>query len=457
MSIQQAQFQATRDLQDYLGRGNLRVQGMDIASREAVARQNLGLQGYQGAEAADLNRRDLMLRGAAQQSQETLGAMGLSAGLRGSSNAFQQLQTNLGMGQAGLGNLAGALAGQYTPPQFQAPEAASLNTLARDMGSPSYGPGGGAGGFRAPSAIVNQAISGMEQPGQNIQGMQGIAGYNANNGGYGSPSTQWAHNLVNEETQGMKPAPLPTQPGPGPGAQWNARFQQLLAQNGGQVPPMDVLIREATPFAGSPAQAQAFLEAGRAYFQATGKPMHEGQINDALGQVKAGVAVDRSAWRDPGAGVQPRAPQQQAMTGLRPEGQYGITSGPLNQTRVAQGAGQAEPMMGLAGQPVMRTAQQQGQYRAPSAGPMGAAAPSQYSPSPYLQQQQRQAQAFLNQLPDPHKVNVAGFNRLPRSAQDFTMSAYAAKGYDPGDVTEQFGRMLPRAVGARRGFQAPSA
>lgn len=72
-----------------------------------------------------------------------------------------------------------------------------------------------------------------------------------------------------------------------------------------------------------------------------------------------------------------------------------------------------------------------------------------------LTQNTRTAQSILDQLPDPHRVNVFSFNKLPTSVKQTVLGAYSAKGYDEGDVQEQWARMLPKATGAKRGYISP--
>jgi hypothetical protein len=86
----------------------------------------------------------------------------------------------------------------------------------------------------------------------------------------------------------------------------------------------------------------------------------------------------------------------------------------------------------------------QGQFVAPM-GSQGTALGNQVS----------QANSYLANLPSPQRVNVAAMRRLPQSAQDFAVSGYSQLGYDEGDIKEQWDRMLPTAVGPRRGFVAP--
>jgi hypothetical protein len=72
-----------------------------------------------------------------------------------------------------------------------------------------------------------------------------------------------------------------------------------------------------------------------------------------------------------------------------------------------------------------------------------------------LQQNIDRGQQILAGLPDPQKVNVASYLRLPKSVQQTVLAGYEAKGFDPNDVAEQFGRMLPTATGPKRGYVAP--
>jgi hypothetical protein len=72
-----------------------------------------------------------------------------------------------------------------------------------------------------------------------------------------------------------------------------------------------------------------------------------------------------------------------------------------------------------------------------------------------LQQNIDRGQQILAGLPDPQKVNVASYLRLPKSVQDVVLSGYEARGYDKGDIAEQFQRMLPTATGPKRGYIAP--
>jgi hypothetical protein len=72
-----------------------------------------------------------------------------------------------------------------------------------------------------------------------------------------------------------------------------------------------------------------------------------------------------------------------------------------------------------------------------------------------LQQNIDRGQQILAGLPDPQHVNVASYLKLPKSVQQTVLAGYEAKGFDPNDVAEQFGRMLPQKSGPRTGYVAP--
>lgn len=103
-----------------------------------------------------------------QQQQLGLGALQLSGSLTGPRNAFAQQQVNYGLNAQGFSPLAGALAGQYSLPTFQAPQgtpqAASLSTLAQDISQ-------GTGFTSTPGGAVNQGsaqafLNGLPAPHQ---------------------------------------------------------------------------------------------------------------------------------------------------------------------------------------------------------------------------------------------------------------------------------------------------
>lgn len=57
-------------------------------------------------------------------------------------------------------------------------------------------------------------------------------------------------------------------------------------------------------------------------------------------------------------------------------------------------------------------------------------------------------QDYLNALPAPNKINARNFLRLAPSGQEFSLGAYEAAGYDPGDVLHSIKQTLPQ-------FRAP--
>lgn len=62
------------------------------------------------------------------------------------------------------------------------------------------------------------------------------------------------------------------------------------------------------------------------------------------------------------------------------------------------------------------------------------------------------AQNYLNALPDPNAVNVRGYAHLDPYSQSVAMSGYAAKGYSPEQLQNQFANKLPQFGSPRVGL-----
>jgi hypothetical protein len=158
--------------QDALARLGIGADVLANMSQDEIARLGLGLQAGGMIADDDRARGALGLDAARAASQEGLSAMGLAASLRGPSNAFQQQAVMQGLNANGLTRAVDAIAGKYDVAGWQAPqaapEAASLGTLARDMGA-----AGGQSAGMAPGDLMAQlADRYANTPGQG-QGMIG--------------------------------------------------------------------------------------------------------------------------------------------------------------------------------------------------------------------------------------------------------------------------------------------
>ncbi|HKE97421.1 MAG TPA: hypothetical protein VKG45_00605 [Actinomycetes bacterium] len=157
-------------------RGELALKGVQLASQEGLQRAQIGLdalrqqeqlglgreqaalQGLLGAEELARGADQFALQGAGALNQTALAALGLSGQFRGPRNAWVQQQVNRGLNAAGLSSDVGAIAGEYSPAAFlapqTAPQAAGLGTAAQDMA--------GAGGFTgrlSPNDLIRQAVT----------------------------------------------------------------------------------------------------------------------------------------------------------------------------------------------------------------------------------------------------------------------------------------------------------
>lgn len=75
---------------------------------------------------------------------------------------------------------------------------------------------------------------------------------------------------------------------------------------------------------------------------------------------------------------------------------------------------------------------------ATTAGTPSAASNGGYSP---------QAQNYLDALPNPNQANARNFFAQPEYSRQLQLSGYAAKGYDPGQLTEMWKAQLPQIGG----------
>ena len=103
-------------------------------------------------------------------------------------------------------------------------------------------------------------------------------------------------------------------------------------------------------------------------------------------------------------------------------------------------------------------------YTQPAAVTTPTPAPYTYTAPTYTttnapQQNAQFAQSILDALPDPQKINSYQFNKLKKSTQDVALAGYAAKGYDPNDVSQTINDILPKGAMSSRGqgYFAPLA
>lgn len=148
-----------------LGRQDAAIQGFLGAEAQANAARGIAQQGFQGAEQLARGADDFALQGANALNDTALRAIALDAQYRGPRNAWVQQQVNRGLNAAGLTSDVGAIAGEYDPSTFQAPqaqaEAASLGTGAYDMLAAGGGgaPGTTADGQLSPNEIIRRQVA----------------------------------------------------------------------------------------------------------------------------------------------------------------------------------------------------------------------------------------------------------------------------------------------------------
>jgi hypothetical protein len=283
-------------------------------------------------------------------------------------------------------------------------------------------------------------------------------------------------------------------------------------------PELQQLYMTAAERAGSPiSQAQAAIATRFAsdYYQSYGVALNEGQLNDMVGgQIARGAPPDPAGWRPAPGGMPPLLPGQRppvaqgaqgpgsATGGAQypsPGGMQGPTLGPDGQQQSMMAGEQSGGMrMGqpmqyegpgatwqtqAAGGPEMMAGQMSTQMRSPMVAPGTQLGQQRYRPTPgtgELVPQQQQAvgvnpisdaAASGGQIPNqtaasafqdylrktkPIGVNAYAFNKLKKSAQDFTIAGFESLGYDADDTREDIQRLLPKATGPQRGYVAPA-
>jgi hypothetical protein len=338
------------------------LQGETEFGAQTELQRRAALQGeLSGAQQMELARRQQIASEALQRAQ-------LQASLRGSSNAFKQLETNLGLGEAGVAPLAAILGGEAPAARYQGlqapPEAATLATLARDQGAPlgSYGapavqpfstplqmgggfraptgvgtnfvaPTGLAGGFASPTALqggfslpLTTAPVGPAgaRPGQ--AGLLQVAGQNASYNPGDSRTYADALDRVSSSMITAGEGVLGSEYGPSStvGSKITAGYQQLLREAGTDYLPADDprvigLWRRVTNMTEN--QARLAAHYGEDYFRTYGAPMDGSMLNEMTGQIMAGQPPDANAWSDrakakiPGYGTPQFKPPPRAWTG----------------------------------------------------------------------------------------------------------------------------------------------
>ncbi len=449
----QAAQEAARQAQDWV-RTQIQAgteygrQMIDLARSMAQERQNLT------AQLLDLLRTQgqLGLQGAQAATQEALGVGQLIASLRGPRNAFQQQAVMHGLNELGVSRALDALAGKYTLPAFQAPQAApqaaTLQTLVEDLratGTPGQ-------------SAIDQFLQSL--PGLMNEGRAALYGYQSPLEGVNLPLGQ-----VFPGVMGGVPGPVQTFAqyamgkigGPQVPQDWYDRMVQWydqFRQTQGRRPTADEWAQAFASFTGLPATVgQQMYQLGSAYVQQTGGRAGPELQNQWLQGILSGATLTPPTPPAPPGGMlgaaaftaQPVGMAAEPMVfRVQPVGGVSWPAGRLWAGVMPQSFG---GLMQLLGRPpatqkpqppaLPRTA---GEGQMVALGmPGGQRAAGQAPPTG----------TYLQNLPAPNQIVAREWLKMPKDTQEFFLSAYEAAGWSPNDVLETIQRTLPQ-------FRAPT-
>jgi hypothetical protein len=311
------------------------------ATTELARRQQLGGE-LSNAQQVELARQK-------QASDQALAIANTIGGLRGSSNAFKQLEVNGFLNQQGSAPLLAALAGAGGVAAYRGlggtPEAATLGTMARDVGATpamvAPGGGGGTGAFSTNWQTPLSMGGGFSAPTQ--AGLLRIANQNASmvpHGEDGQPTSTYSTLMdqigrANTEA-GMGVLGNAYGPGSDAGSWILKDYQQLIQQSGtSYFDPDDSRLLTIYQSRGglSTEQARMLTHYANDYYKTYGQGMTPKQLDETIGQVANGKTPDAASWTDgakgqiPGFGT-PQFKPPPAFTPLQPMGSQQPTPTP---------------------------------------------------------------------------------------------------------------------------------
>lgn len=370
----------------------------------------IGSQGLQ-----EEGQRQQNLQSAANSaSQEAFNALNLSAQLRGPSNAFQQQAVDEGMNNLGVSNGIGAIAGQYSQPLFQGPqatpEAASLATLARDM----IEAGGQNGQLTPTQQAYNSALN-----------TEGAPSWTQLAGSYLAPLTNDANSIWSQAANVV-----------GTGKMIDPSLQAALDAAGQSY-------NFAYPGGAGGGSAALNQAAGAGSYQSPTMPAQQSPTQFGFSGSPGTVGTGTTSLPPPSGSSTPSGSGASSLQGtaLQAPG-FGTPTGGQTAPNYNTGApiygpgfdGSLGPDYGNMSAPT-GTGTSGGYSRSgglfPGASFMQAMprmGPGYYAPGGLGYQ------ASLAALPNPNQINMRNWLKLNPDTQNFIMSGYNAKGYSNNDI-----------------------